>query len=507
MNQLKLEIIDCQATDEATTGCYSFDERGGSIGRGDNNDWVLKDERRYLSSTHASIFYDKQHFYLKDLSTNGVFLNGNTLSLKKSQQNPSIINNQTLIKMGLYTLKAEVINSESPFQFNSDNTDLSDLFSDDALVKNFIVDHTTTDGELPELQHAANLKAKSNNKMADFHLDHAIDAGSFDTLDPLEALALKHPSTTNNTNGYSQQHRANKALTLEDDIASNRSFIDHAFISSTKDKKHKNDNTPALLTECPPEDWDRDETDLGVEHAITDINTSPTPIAAISTTVDEAVQDDDIKPHKNRSTKSEQEKKSNEHTSLESTQMETVLKTLGFDTTTIDCGKVSQQWIDMMPLLVEGITDLLKMRRAIKKTFNVEETTIEIDENNPLKFSNDIKDTINDLFIQPRTGFIPIREAFQEAINDSTHHQQAMTAGFQQGLESFIQELSPEAIEKESADEKCGKHFLEKLKHPGKWSFYKQKYNAIMKYSNHSFINFFGNEFVIGYKNYIDNQK
>jgi type VI secretion system FHA domain protein len=52
------------------TGC------GGTIGRAPDNDWVLPDSRRFISSRHAIIDYQGGAYYLVDTSRNGVFVNG-----------------------------------------------------------------------------------------------------------------------------------------------------------------------------------------------------------------------------------------------------------------------------------------------------------------------------------------------------------------------------------------------------------------------------------------------
>jgi len=53
-----------------------FPAIGGTIGRGPENDWVLPDESRYVSSRHAVIDYQGGAYYLVDTSRNGVFVNG-----------------------------------------------------------------------------------------------------------------------------------------------------------------------------------------------------------------------------------------------------------------------------------------------------------------------------------------------------------------------------------------------------------------------------------------------
>jgi len=49
---------------------------GGTIGRDDDNDWVLPDPKRYVSSRHALIDFQAGAYYLIDTSRNGVYING-----------------------------------------------------------------------------------------------------------------------------------------------------------------------------------------------------------------------------------------------------------------------------------------------------------------------------------------------------------------------------------------------------------------------------------------------
>ena len=56
---------------------------GGTIGRSADNDWVLPDPQRYVSAHHARVHFRDGHFYLQDVSTNGVFVNDDTEPLAK----------------------------------------------------------------------------------------------------------------------------------------------------------------------------------------------------------------------------------------------------------------------------------------------------------------------------------------------------------------------------------------------------------------------------------------
>lgn len=61
----------------------NFDGHGGTIGRGLQSDWILPDEQRYISGRHAALDYKGGGYYIADISTNGVYINGEAEPLGK----------------------------------------------------------------------------------------------------------------------------------------------------------------------------------------------------------------------------------------------------------------------------------------------------------------------------------------------------------------------------------------------------------------------------------------
>jgi type VI secretion system FHA domain protein len=52
-----------------------LDKSGGTIGRANDNDWVLPDPQRFVSAHHARISYRNGSYIIEDTSTNGLYLN------------------------------------------------------------------------------------------------------------------------------------------------------------------------------------------------------------------------------------------------------------------------------------------------------------------------------------------------------------------------------------------------------------------------------------------------
>src|SRR5438046_9360596 len=72
---LKLRIVSDQGRSLAERSSATFSVQGGTIGRSADNDWVLPDPLRYVSAHHARVQFREGHFYLQDVSTNGVYVN------------------------------------------------------------------------------------------------------------------------------------------------------------------------------------------------------------------------------------------------------------------------------------------------------------------------------------------------------------------------------------------------------------------------------------------------
>ena len=72
---IKLRVISDQYRALGEQRSRVFGVNGGTIGRAPDNDWVLPDPSRVVSGHHCEIEYRGGAYWLKDTSTNGVFVN------------------------------------------------------------------------------------------------------------------------------------------------------------------------------------------------------------------------------------------------------------------------------------------------------------------------------------------------------------------------------------------------------------------------------------------------
>jgi predicted component of type VI protein secretion system len=104
---LRLKVVSSQQKRLGASHVREFAACGGSIGRGADNDWVLPDAKRYVSSRHAMIDYQAGAYYLVDTSRNGVFVNGDDTAVGRGH--PQRLFDGDRIRMGEYELAVEIV--------------------------------------------------------------------------------------------------------------------------------------------------------------------------------------------------------------------------------------------------------------------------------------------------------------------------------------------------------------------------------------------------------------
>lgn len=72
---IKLRVISDQYRDLGEHRTRVFGVNGGTIGRAPDNDWILPDPKRLVSGHHCEIQYRSGGYWLRDTSTNGVYVN------------------------------------------------------------------------------------------------------------------------------------------------------------------------------------------------------------------------------------------------------------------------------------------------------------------------------------------------------------------------------------------------------------------------------------------------
>jgi len=156
---------------------------------------------------------------------------------------------------------------------------------------------------------------------------------------------------------------------------------------------------------------------------------------------------------------------------------------------------------EILRVVVSGVMDVLKARQQTKDQFNLGMTTFKAADNNPLKFSADIEEALQRLFVRrANTKYLGPVEAFQDAFEDMRNHQIAMLVGVRVAFEAMLSEFDPDHLQ-EQFDRTVKKGALVQM--PARlryWELYRDWIHDMVRDADTSFRELFGDEFGRAYE-------
>lgn len=111
--ELVFEILNTKQFMSTELCQKTFKQAGGVIGRGDDCDWSIPDNKRHLSSHHALISYCDGAFYLTDTSSNGIRFSDSGARLRKGEA--IRIEHGSLYMLGDFEIRARLIRDPAVF--------------------------------------------------------------------------------------------------------------------------------------------------------------------------------------------------------------------------------------------------------------------------------------------------------------------------------------------------------------------------------------------------------
>ncbi|PKF63490.1 type VI secretion system-associated FHA domain protein TagH [Psychromonas sp. psych-6C06] len=153
----------------------------------------------------------------------------------------------------------------------------------------------------------------------------------------------------------------------------------------------------------------------------------------------------------------------------------------------------------LMRETMQGMMQVLKFRKKIKEEFRINVTTIQSVENNPLKFSANIDDALENMFIKENNAYKAPVDAVKEGFQGIAEHQVAVVAGMQAAFRGLIERFDPNHLE--SRFEKYKSTSLLSLGSKTKrWNAYKEYHKGLVDNLDDSFQHLFGYDFVQAYE-------
>ena len=177
---LRLTIISGQVGELGERASVLFGPEGGRIGRAHDNEWVLPDPKRYLSSHHAQIKYRNGGFVVEDTSTNGLYLNDHADPV--GRLGPQPLRHGDLLRLGAYQIRvsddsAVGVDASSVFAYSQPSTDGDGVRQEDIGIDLNISELLVTDSDLSNQRRAFDPWGQPVGDSALLQFDHAQHSG------------------------------------------------------------------------------------------------------------------------------------------------------------------------------------------------------------------------------------------------------------------------------------------------------------------------------------------
>jgi type VI secretion system protein len=471
--KLTLSVISFAGADVKGSNKITLSQEGASLGRKNDNALVLPDPKRYVSGHHALIEYISPHYFIKDTSANGVLINdsksplGNGNSLKLNDGDHLTIGDYLIevkLENDFFEANSQAIPPLSDAQFNFPGDPFADLDTDS--IQGMIDKNDLIPSDWRNSREKLNDPIEfPDSAIPERNPNEKIDSsqGDYDHIPPYkEAFPVFQKDTKRLTD-------IEPATDIPTDIFSedwyqavNNSKKDGAQPTTTADIK------PQLQTETEPIKHEP----LPVEPEDTKIEISaPEKIVATSSFEEELIQNflrgAQLEPDKFR----------------ESINPETF-----FIIGTI------------LRAAIQGTMDVLIGRAKIKNEMHLDVTIIRSKQNNPIKFSVSTDEALSKLLLHKNSGYLPPKEAVEEAFDDIRAHQYSVIAGMQASLLTVLKRFDPQKLEERLQRLSPISASIPIHKQAKLWKLFEQLYEEIQQEAEDNFYHLFGQAFAKTYE-------
>ena len=421
----------------------SMNQGSMAIGRSSDNDWVLPDPERLVSSQHCVIQYKDGRYYLTDNSTNGVELVNAGVRMRRG--NSELLQNGELIRIGDYEIQARIdfnvqVADSQPFAGESPN-------SFEALMGAVVNAPLATPVIAPQFQGASSMDTLP------------------DLFDFLSPTAVPPPTVPDHV--PCEQHDFRPPTPVAVPVV----------------------EAPPVSGSVIPEDWDL----FGDAPApLVSAPPAPPPTAPIipSPPVVEPMlpvadsQQPDLLQAFLRGAGLDQLR-------LDKAQAEAQMESIGRS----------------YRLMVEGLIDVLRARASLKGEFRMQQTMIQPAENNPLKFAPNAEEALLLLLRHGNQAFMAPDLAVRDSFDDLRAHQLAVMAGVEAAIKHLLTRFEPAQLEERMGKPGGLSSIFNGSRQAQYWQQFTELYSNISREAQEDFQDLFGREFSRAYEAHSSRQR
>lgn len=422
-----------------------------SVGRAADNDWVLPDPERLVSSKHCVIQFKDGRYYLTDNSTNGVELVHAGIRLRRGNSEPLM--DGEVIRIGDYEIQARIDSGLSiPFAGQSE------AHSFEALMANQVATPSAPIASAPIAgAPAAFLQgASSHDTLPDL----------FDFLGSSSVPPVSQPDHV-----PAQQH----------------DFRPPTPVAPPAPVPAATPGAPGVI----PDDWNLfDETPAPVIQPASVLAPAPPPPLPEPLPPSEPV----VRPQPVETAAAPADSDA---------LLQAFLRGAGIEHLRIDAADAAAQMEAIgrsYRLMVEGLIDVLRARSSLKGEFRMQQTTIAPVQNNPLKFAPNADEALLLLLREGNQAFMAPDQAVRDSFDDLRAHQLAVMAGIEAALKHLLKRFEPARLEERLAPAAGLAKLFGGSRQAHCWQQFTELYKQISREAEDDFQDLFGREFSRAYE-------
>lgn len=480
---ITLKIVSYQRHTPGQQESFSTDRDKISIGRNLENDFPLPDPQRFMSGIHCWVEKGGDGWRLKDVSTNGVFINGSGDRIPKGDT--VALSDGDRIKLGDYEL-----------EFAAQAAPVIQPVKDDS--EDFFASTSPPDPrtQAPDRVKDVNtpLSQMDQGLLGDqVRLDELHDLGAPEEEEELPSIKGRETRGSPLRHHFRAPEVASEsddsAESLPDQYAVDPSDIPENWDVETGTWKPPEGAQPAKDNSTPggvhiPDDWDEptgiasapSHQEREQPQAASESNPEPQP---------------NLQPQRIRA----------------DSAFAAFMQGARLDASRVRLDDEATFFHDIGVLLrnmTEGIMQAMASRRQIKGEFRVEQTAMRPADNNPLKWGISVEDAMEHLVKHTESAYLKGPEAAREALEDLNAHQLAALAGTEAALRSILQRFKPANLETRLGGRSALGKLIPPLNKARNWEFYRALYSEVSEAADDDFQDLFGTEFRKAYEEQLD---
>jgi type VI secretion system FHA domain protein len=439
-----------------------------TLGRARENDWVLPDPDQHLSRQHCVIERRGDGFCVVDTSSNGVFVNGESVPLGRGHERG--LGQGDRLQLGTHTIRVEIEGaaagparpSERGKMFDPTHVPRAAPKEDAGLV----FDHTWVGrSELGPADHSAARSARPDPRFQTPPEHRPVDLGRIAPA-PSELFDTERPEPSPAEPPPAPEHAEARGLFDSDEPI-------EAVVEPTKPDPL--DPFAAELVSAPV------------------ASPPPTPEPRPPAPPEPAVAPEP--PHAPEPPRTAE--------APDTRLIEAFLAGAGLDGDAVpvdDPEAFMRAAGTRLRELTEGLVQLLSARASVKNVARVERTTIGRDHNNPLKYSVTPEEALMAVLRPRGPGFLSPEAAVRGGFRDIQEHEMALLDAMQVALRALLQRFEPEGFERQLEAENLFSTLVAGGRRAKCWDAFKARYEQIASEAEREFLGEVSADFSRGYE-------